>query len=149
MQKQQATKRTSREAQYNARVQAAYESIRPVDMPNGDNGNYEAFSVASGSEPGKRYIVTHAYQTHLYHCDCLAGQHERECVHVLAAKRYVTERTERHNAEAEMAYQMEWPHGRPSSAAATPAAAYRQSSHPGDTALMRRDNRAFSARWMR
>ena len=129
--KQQTTgKRASREAQYNQRVQAAYESIRAMGHRH-ENDLLELFSVASQSTPGMRYQVTHDLVSGRMHCTCLAGVNERAtCVHRVAVTRWLTERAVKINALIFTAAD---------DAAARQAAADWQR----DTSILRRDNRPF------
>lgn len=94
----QTTKRPSREAQRNAKVQAAYESIRDL----GRDGQHHLYSVASGSLVGMRYLVTRDETTGRMHCSCLAGQHERsDCAHRQAVDRWVLEHEEKRRRDHE------------------------------------------------
>lgn len=98
-------KRPSREAQHNAKVQAAYDSIRDMGHDT-RNDLHELFSVASGSLNGLRYTVTHDTVTGRLHCTCLAGQHERgTCVHRQAVTRWLNERAVKINKAADRAIQ--------------------------------------------
>jgi uncharacterized Zn finger protein len=82
----------SKEARYNQRVQAAYESIRAMGHRH-ENDLHELFSVASQSAPGMRYQVTRDLTNYRMHCTCLAGVNERAtCVHRVAVTRWVAER---------------------------------------------------------
>lgn len=101
--------------------------------------------VTSGSELGKTYTCSYAYEGVFVGsrmaCSCMAGQFGKECRHKLVAREWLaatTPRIEQKPADVVSHATRE-----------TPAAKYRQSSHPGDTALMRRDNRPLSARFMR
>lgn len=85
------TRRQSREGQRNARAELAYRSLRYLGGKPGD-ATMEQWSVPSTSQVDVVYIVTHDLAHDRYHCDCLAGQHERECVHARAAMRAVNQR---------------------------------------------------------
>ena len=119
--------------------------------------------VTSGSELGKTYTCTYRYEGVFVgsrmNCSCMAGQFGRTCKHALVAREWLAETTpklERDVADvaapivaqlSEIAETV-----RDMGSRETPSAkmaAYRQSSHPGDTALLRRDNRPFAERFGR
>ena len=84
-------KRQSREGQRNARAELAYRTLRYTGGKPGD-ATMEQWTAPSTSQANTEYTVTHDLAHDLYRCSCLAGQHDRECVHVLAAKRTVDQR---------------------------------------------------------
>lgn len=117
--------------------------------------------VTSGSELGKTYTCIYRYEGVFVgsrmNCSCAAGQWGRSCKHQLVAREWLATTTAK-MAKAEQAV---------SDAAApivkqlseiaetvrdlgaratreTPSAKYRQSNHPGDTAMMARSQRPFS-----
>ncbi len=79
-----ASKRVSREQ----RVDAAYKSLRR-DGAARYNELVELFSVASQSDAGVRYQITHDTVTGVIECGCPAGQHHRECIHAEAVQMYL------------------------------------------------------------
>jgi hypothetical protein len=95
--------------------------------------------VTSGSELGRAHVVAYAYEGAFVgsraQCDCMAAQFGKSCKHVLVAREWLAATT----PKMEQA-----PVAADTVSHATPSAKYRQSSHPGDTALMRRSNRPFS-----
>ena len=131
--KQQTTgKRQSREAQYNQRVQAAYESIRAMGHRH-ENDLLELFSVASQSTPGMRYQVTHDLVSGRMHCTCLAGVNERAtCVHRAAVARWLSERAAQINNAADEAVRQ------------AERAQQREADMRRDTAILRRNNQPFN-----
>lgn len=92
---QQTTKRvsTSREQQRNAKTHAAYLSLREIGGVPGAP-NLERFSVASQSQPGITYVVTHDIASDRYHCECdyCSKYGHSGCVHEMAARRRVDDR---------------------------------------------------------
>lgn len=116
--------------------------------------------VTSGSELGRAHVVAYAYEGAFVgsrcQCDCMAAQFGRTCKHALVAREWLAETTpklERDVADvaapivaqlSEIAETV-----RDMGSRETPSARYRQSSHPGDTALLRRDNRSFAERFGR
>ena len=143
--KQQTTgKRQSREAQYNQRVQAAYESIRAMGHRH-ENDLLELFSVASQSTPGMRYQVTHDLVSGRMHCTCLAGVNERAtCVHRAAVARWLSERAAQINqavnqvAQSRMAEVLAQMTHQPAQPRSQEEADWQR-----DTSILRRDNRPF------
>lgn len=93
--------------------------------------------VTSGSELGRSHVVAYAYEGvevgSRAHCDCMASQFGRMCKHVLVAREWLAAQTPKIKSDRVS-------HGTP----ITPSSRYRQSNHPGDTAMMARDNRPFS-----
>ena len=107
------------------------------------------YLVSSQSEPGRSHVVEQQ-PTRLI-CDCKGFAYRGKCAHVaeVVAHKAALELA-RANAEAIIA-DAGLSRGTPATAPARPAAsasakmaAYRQSSHPGDTALPRRNNQPFS-----
>ena len=92
--------------------------------------------VTSGSELGRAHVVAYAYEGVFVgsrcQCDCMAAQFGKSCKHVLVAREWLQAQTVKLEQGADVVSH------------APPASQYRQSSHPGDTALMRRSNRPFS-----
>ena len=120
----------SKEAQRQARITAAYRSLRETANRDGQP-SHRAFSVASQSDPTVHYTVTWDTDTDALHCSCTAGSYERDCIHKAAMRRYVSGfRVSEQEREAERA-------------------ARRAEQARIDTALLRRDNRPFSERFMR
>ena len=120
-------KRQSREAQRQARITAAYRSLRETANRDGQP-SHRAFSVASQSQPGAHHTVTWDTASDHTHCDCTAGQYGRDCVHQAAMRRYIAAihaADARRTDEAAQARQAEADRAR-------------------DTSILRRDNRPFS-----
>lgn len=78
-------------ARRNAKAEAAYRSMRYVGGVAGQP-TYEQWMAESTSQAGTWYTVTHDLAGDRYRCSCMAGQHDRECVHQLAAMRKVGDR---------------------------------------------------------
>ena len=98
--------------------------------------------VTSGSELGRSHVVAYAYEGAFVgsraQCDCTAAQFGKACRHVLVAREWLAQTTPKIEQGADTVSH---------ATCETPAAKmakYRQSSHPGDTALPRRSNRPFS-----
>lgn len=84
-------KRQSAEARRNAKAEVAYRTmVYRYGVPG--QPTHEYWTVPSTSEAGKEYTMTRDLAHDRYHCSCLAGQHERACCHVDAAKRAVNDR---------------------------------------------------------
>ena len=116
----------SKEAQRNARIHQAYLTLREV--ANDGHANHRCFSVASTSDPTVHYTLTWDTETDRVHCDCMAGQHERDCVHQAAMRAYihgVHESERRAHDPAERAKRAE-------------------ETRRIETAMLARDNRPFS-----
>ena len=86
--------RQSKEAQRNAKITAAYDSLRYEGAVPG-SATLESWRVASGSTAGVTYIVSHDLITDYTRCSCPAGIHDRVCVHQIAVKRALDERRAR------------------------------------------------------
>ena len=117
----------SKEAQRNARIHQAFTTLREVACRNG-HANHRCFSVASTSDPTVHYTLTWDTETDRVHCDCMAGQHERDCVHQAAMRAYihgVHESERRAHDPAERAKRAE-------------------ETRRIETAMLARDNRPFS-----
>ena len=126
-QRQPRQPRQSREAQRNARIHQAFTTLREVACRNG-HANHRCFSVASTSDPTVHYTLTWDTETDRVHCDCMAGQHERDCVHQAAMRRLIASI---HAGRAE---------ARDAAARAKRQAEQRRM----DTAMLARDQRPFS-----
>ena len=111
--------------------------------------------VTSGSELGKTYTCIYRYEGVFVgsrmNCSCAAGQWGRSCKHQLVAREWLATTTAKavNDAAAPIVKQLSEiaETVRDLGARATretPMARYRQSSHPGDTALLARDNKPFS-----
>ena len=126
-QRQPRQPRQSREAQRNARIHQAYLTLREVACRNG-HANHRCFSVASTSDPTVHYTLTWDTETDRVQCDCMAGQHARDCVHQAAMRAYihgVHESERRAHDPAERAKRAE-------------------ETRRIETAMLARDNRPFS-----
>ena len=93
----------------------------------------EVFTTASTSNPGARYTITHDTVTGAVVCNCPAGTHNRNCLHAQAVMRYLTNRAAAINNAADAAVR----------------ARQAEDDRQRDTAPLRRDNRAFAARFWR
>ena len=125
-QRQPRQPRQSREAQRNARIHQAFTTLR--DVAGDGHANHRCFSVASTSDPTVHYTLTWDTETDRVHCDCMAGQHERDCVHQAAMRAYihgVHESERRAHDAAERAKRAE-------------------ETRRIETAMLARDNRPFS-----
>jgi hypothetical protein len=94
------------------------------------------YLVSSQSEPGRSHVVEQQ-PTRLI-CDCKGFAYRGKCAHVSAVVAH-KQRLQAEHAEAEDRVSRVAP-----ATPKAPAMAYRQSSHPGDTALPRRNNEPFS-----
>ena len=108
------------------------------------------YLVSSQSEPGRSHVVEQQ-PTRLI-CDCKGFAYRGKCAHVAAVVAHKAAlELARANAESIIAdaglshVKRGTPApARPAASAAAKMARYRQSSHPGDTALPRRNNQPFS-----
>lgn len=119
-------KRQSREAAYNARVQAAYNTLR--ETAGDGHENHRCYRVASTSDPTVHYTVTWDTDSDHTHCDCTAGQYGRDCVHQAAMRRLIAGL---HAADARRAD-------------AAVQAQLAEESRRRDTSRLRRNNQPFS-----
>lgn len=101
------TSSTAAEARRNAKAQQVWQSLRHEGQVRG-NELMEWFSVASQSQQGVRYQIHHDLVTGNLHCDCVAGQYERECVHKAAVRRYLASRADAINKAADEVVQARW-----------------------------------------
>ena len=86
--------RQSKEAQRNAKAQAAYDSLHYEGGVPG-SATLESWRVASFSVAGVTYIVSHDLISDYTRCSCPAGIHDRMCVHQDAVRRWLDERRAR------------------------------------------------------
>ena len=118
--------RQSREAQRNARIHQAFLTLREV--ANDGHANHRCYSVASTSDPRTHYTLTWDTNNDRVHCNCMAGQHERDCVHQAAMRRLIA------SIHA----------GRAEARDETARAARQAEQRRMDTAMLARDQRPFS-----
>ena len=125
--------RQSREAQRNARIHQAFLTLREVACRDG-HANHRCFSVASTSDPTVHYRFTWDTDNDRVHCNCPHGtlSTRGECVHIAAMRRYIHglhESERRAHDPAERAKRAE-------------------ETRRVSSALLARDNRPFSQRFM-
>ena len=128
-------------------------STEPVEIRVVGTGVLESghgfYLVPSESDPTRCYVVEQ-WPSKL-ECRCKdAFFRQRQCKHIRAvmAHKARLQLAEADQADASIAEECA-SRATLATPSAAKAAAYRQSSHPGDTALLRRDNRPFAERFMR
>jgi hypothetical protein len=108
-----------------AKAKAAPETVevRVIGQGTLEGSGYPFVLVTSQSDLGRVHCVSYSYEGAFVgsraQCDCMAAQYGRSCKHVLVARAWL--------------------------AGVSSVSREREvGSHPGDTALPRRNNRAFS-----
>jgi hypothetical protein len=98
--------------------------LRVIGQGTLAGNGYPFLLVTSATELGRVHVVSYSYEGAFVgsraQCDCMAAQYGKSCKHVLVARAYLAGAASVSHVERE------------------------SGSHPGDAALPRRSNRAFS-----
>ena len=136
---------TAKAAASNAPVEAPV--VRVIGQGTFFESGLPFLLVTSASELGRAHVVAYAYEGAFVgsrcQCDCTAAQFGKSCRHVLVAREWLATTTAKASKTAKTAEKADRV-SRAAKAAETPSAKYRQSNHPGDTAMMARSQKAFS-----